>query len=258
MVTLFVGSEERAFHIHKKLVCDKVPAFAAMFNGGFKEAEEGKAKLPEDSPVAFELFVEWLYRGYLSPMHIDATMDRAFIRVLTRSTVTKWTNVFCFAEKYWIEALMDHSLTLIKSAHKEQKMYYGCAAMGDSYEKTREGSRLRRYILRTLCYIMLEKNDSEAWPTTDIQNLLQGSPDLADDFIEAIRGQRKAQTMKPHQFPHCDYHQHKSDEVCPYLTQSIEVMVDSDAHRSKKRKIGQATAAPATGSSSKPEVIEIL
>lgn len=250
MVILFVGEEEKKFHIHKKLLCDKVPAFEAMFRGGFKEAEEGIAYLPEDKPVAVELLVEWLYRGYLSALSTDDNMDRQAVRSLTRSTVKKWTEVFCFAEKYCIDTLMDHSLTLIKSTHKKQRMYYSCVMMAYGYDSTHEGSRLRLYILRTICYITLEKDNSEAWPTDDIENLFRETPDLSDDFVAAIRGRRREPSLKPHEFPQCDYHQHDPATICPYLTKSIEVMVsDSDAHRSKKRKIAEG---------SKSDVIEVI
>jgi len=96
----------------------------------------------------------------------------------------------------------------------------------------------------------LEKDNSEAWPTDDIENLFRETPDLSDDFVSAIRGQRREPSLKPHEFPPCDYHQHDSTTICPYLTKSIEVMVtDLDAHRSKKRKIAE---------SSKSEVIEVI
>jgi len=123
-------------------------------------------------------------------------------------------------------------------------MYFNCSAMAEGYNSTREGSRLRLYILRSLCYITLEKDNSEAWPTADIQNLLKDTPDLSDDLLAAIRGHRRGSSQKPHEFPMCDYHQHDSKTSCPYLTRSIEVMVtDPGVHQSKKRKINGTSEA---------------
>lgn len=84
----------------------------------------------------------------------------------------------------------------------------------------------------------MEKDNSDAWPTSDIQRLLKETPDISDDLVAAIRGRRRGNSQKPHEFPMCDYHQHDSKTTCPYLTRSIEVMVaDEGVHQSKKRKI---------------------
>lgn len=239
MVSLYVGAEKRKFHVHKKLLCSKIPAFQAMFCGSFKEAEEGIAYLPEDSPVAIELLVEWLYRGFLTPVVIEEGADRASTRGAARDAATRWTQLFSLAEKYCIETCMDQSLELIKNTHKKYHMYYNCQAMANGYNNTHEGSRLRLYILRSLCYITLEKDTSDAWPTADIQQLLRETPDLSDDLIKEIRGRRrKGSCLKPHEFPACDYHQHNLITPCPYSTRNIEVMVaDPNGHQSKKRKI---------------------
>lgn len=124
MVTLYVGEEGKTskFLIHKKLLCTKVPYFEAMFGGSFKEAEEGVGHLPEDSHVAIELLLEWLYRGFLSPMIPEEGADRLANRALARKAVGKWTEVFYLAEKYCIESLMDESLALIKTTHKKNHM----------------------------------------------------------------------------------------------------------------------------------------
>lgn len=41
--------------------------FKKMFEGGFAEAVDGKANLPEDDAAAFGLFLEWLYTGICFP-----------------------------------------------------------------------------------------------------------------------------------------------------------------------------------------------
>ncbi|TVY30925.1 hypothetical protein LHYA1_G000752 [Lachnellula hyalina] len=40
MVDILVGPEQKAFRVHKHLLCTKVPYFHKMFNGGFKEASD--------------------------------------------------------------------------------------------------------------------------------------------------------------------------------------------------------------------------
>ena len=43
MVDLFVGPEKKLFRVHKSFLCNKIPYFDKMFNGGFKEAIESQA-----------------------------------------------------------------------------------------------------------------------------------------------------------------------------------------------------------------------
>ncbi|PVH82574.1 hypothetical protein DL98DRAFT_586179 [Cadophora sp. DSE1049] len=91
VVTVDVGGNGKTFKVHKNLLCDKVPVFAAMFNGGFQEASTGLARLPEDDEKAFEYFLGWLYRGTLD------IVENCY----------QFFNLYGFAEKYNLEELMD-------------------------------------------------------------------------------------------------------------------------------------------------------
>lgn len=53
--------EEILFRVHKQIICGKIPYFDKMFNGGFQEAKERVAKLPEDDPASFDVLIEWVY-----------------------------------------------------------------------------------------------------------------------------------------------------------------------------------------------------
>ncbi|TGO60643.1 hypothetical protein BOTNAR_0142g00140 [Botryotinia narcissicola] len=60
LVDLIVGPEEALFRVHKSFLCNKIPYFNKMFNGGFIEAKENSAKFPEDGPQSFDILIEWL------------------------------------------------------------------------------------------------------------------------------------------------------------------------------------------------------
>ncbi|ERF77050.1 hypothetical protein EPUS_07956 [Endocarpon pusillum Z07020] len=62
-VKVFVGHEEKAFIIHKLLVCQASPYFKAALNGSFEESVDGKLYLYEQEPELFNCFVEWVYSG---------------------------------------------------------------------------------------------------------------------------------------------------------------------------------------------------
>jgi len=59
MIDIYVGKDkkQRLFRVHQKLLCDNVPYFRGMVEGGFKEAIEGKTTLEEDNPDSFDLLL---------------------------------------------------------------------------------------------------------------------------------------------------------------------------------------------------------
>lgn len=61
-----MGPDEKQFDVHKELLCSVSDFFAAALDGGFKEAEAGAVKLPEQDPDTFQYFIHWLYAGKLT------------------------------------------------------------------------------------------------------------------------------------------------------------------------------------------------
>jgi hypothetical protein len=61
-VVIYVGPERKRYLIHKDLLTKQSEFFDRALNGKFKEAEENSIYLVEESPVAFDLLVGWLYQ----------------------------------------------------------------------------------------------------------------------------------------------------------------------------------------------------
>lgn len=61
MVDILVGPDKKLFRVHKSFLCDRIPHFDIMFNGGWKESKEQIAEFPDDDPAAFDLLIEWVY-----------------------------------------------------------------------------------------------------------------------------------------------------------------------------------------------------
>lgn len=67
-VKLKVGpttEKEKVFTVHKKRLCEKIPYFNTMFNGGWKESTEQIASFPEDTFDSFDVLLEWVYSDQL-------------------------------------------------------------------------------------------------------------------------------------------------------------------------------------------------
>lgn len=63
IVVIYVGQERRPFQIHRELLCNASPFFAAAFDRelGFSESNSGSVAFPEIRPTDFEYLVQWLY-----------------------------------------------------------------------------------------------------------------------------------------------------------------------------------------------------
>ncbi|TGO36605.1 hypothetical protein BHYA_0120g00300 [Botrytis hyacinthi] len=138
-VTLYVGSEEKKYIVHKKILCDQSEFFNAGLNNGFKEATDGEMYLPEDDPATFADLIEYLYRGALP--YTD------------KITTRPMQELYCLAEKICMPLLMDKLIDAIMKAHAE-KNYVGfdAARIQSIYENTHSASKLRLYASAALAF----------------------------------------------------------------------------------------------------------
>ncbi|KAF2431833.1 hypothetical protein EJ08DRAFT_165970 [Tothia fuscella] len=67
IVTVEIGPDREAFHVHKDLLTACSPYFKAAFEGGFKEAAEKSIHIDEVTPDIFKEFLDWLYSRRLRP-----------------------------------------------------------------------------------------------------------------------------------------------------------------------------------------------
>ena len=57
------GDTQKEFAVHKRLICGLSTFFNKTFNGAFKESAEQRVELPDENPMVFEAFYEFLYAG---------------------------------------------------------------------------------------------------------------------------------------------------------------------------------------------------
>ncbi|KAL0262984.1 hypothetical protein SLS55_001959 [Diplodia seriata] len=80
VVTLKVGPDEKAFLIHKSILCAQSPYFrAALAEGRWKEGQDNAIALDETDPAMFsQLVVNWLYTGEV-PDNIRDSVEAGYI-----------------------------------------------------------------------------------------------------------------------------------------------------------------------------------
>jgi hypothetical protein len=77
VVTITAGTATATtFKVHKKILCQKIPYFDKMFNGGWRETGTQSANRPDDNPMAFKLLLGWVYVGKIEvPTETQGLVD---------------------------------------------------------------------------------------------------------------------------------------------------------------------------------------
>lgn len=204
MVEIFVGPDKKLFRVYKKVLCDKIDYFDKMFNRSFKEANEGKVTLPEEKLKSFDLLLGWVYHGIIRPL--------TFACKGTRSRYS-WCPIkfYSLAEKLCLPNLQDWIMsTLIETDDTENTLEAGYHA-SLVYQVTHPNSPLRKYVSQGMAYLLLNKPDC---PTSAFFTSLENN-DLAQDFMDNLRGMSSKKFPDPRCLPKCDFHCHERGADCP-------------------------------------------
>lgn len=212
MVDLIVGPKEALFRVHKSFLCNKIPYFDKMFNGGFMEARENSAKFPEDDPQSFDILIEWVYSGCVR-----------FYDVGTKDTHENWDflRLYALAEKLGLTQLEDHALDLYRQSSEVKNATFDMTWATRTYEITPLGSALRRYAIQVMVWRFHTQENSEIDANDRFTETLETNHDLFIDFMLALRKhvnvvQPTDPTVIDSNIPatRCEYHGHRKDEEC--------------------------------------------
>jgi hypothetical protein len=73
-VTIYVGPYRQRFDVRKNLLCKAAKFFEGAFCTDFNRSMD----MPEDDPIAFSLFIEWLYHGALPNVQSQSYVDSLY------------------------------------------------------------------------------------------------------------------------------------------------------------------------------------
>lgn len=208
MVDILVGPNKKPYRVHKDLLCAKIPYFNAMFNGGFQEATKQAATLPEDNPEVFDLLLEWVYTGRLSP--VSSTND---------APVRDWRvllELYLLAEKIVLPKLMDCTMSTIVASYEQSRNLPSNDRIERVYQESPPQSLLRKFMVRALHYVITISNYRGPKATKGFGHLLSTNETLATDLVELMRGTRGKVTPDPRKIPICTFHVHPENEECEF------------------------------------------
>ena len=148
MANIFVGPEERHFHVHKKLLCERALCFNSRFTSGMKGRVEGAGDFPENPRVEFSYFLGWLYHGKLSRSEIT--------RVSQNEGGTTWPHValYCLASKFLMLVLADRCMGDYRNDFRNVSLKENVFPLPEQIKEAYENSMLRSPIRRFLAHIL--------------------------------------------------------------------------------------------------------
>jgi hypothetical protein len=207
MVDLYVGPQRDCFHVHKEVLCKKIPYFEMSFNGGFKEAT-----FPEDDTDSFDLLLGWVYRDSIRPLVVlrrEGPKEK-------ESSIQSWnsTKFYMLAAKLCLPDLQDQIVNIYIDYMDREKLVPSVRDMGITYSTMPAGSPFRKFAARSFHWALDPSStiDSTVWPTHALANLLRNQDDLAEDVLTLSRAGVKS--SDPRKLPRCEFHSHGKDEPC--------------------------------------------
>jgi BTB/POZ domain len=202
IITVYVGQERTAYKLHKDLLISKSPYFRASLSSCFPEGRTFEVHLAEDVPAAFDIFVQWLYSGSVSPIKNEGDVN-----VKTRA--------YIMADALLVSELKNDLMDRIRKFYIHNWM--GSKILTMLAEKDTFHGQLKRFALDQLAYDLLASGDLSPQPSfyspgggarSDIDAFLAGGSSTATETFWALRNCALEQYDNPATRKGCHYHKH--------------------------------------------------
>lgn len=207
MVDIIVGPEQKIFHLHRDLLCQRSVYFQACFEDHSEKAEANEHMLPGDSAESFGLFVVWLYGASL--MSIPSEED-----------LSVYLDLVILAEKLCLEYLRNEATDHILRFYRTSPPKVAAHTIRAFYENTSVGDPLRKLVFRFVSWMAVVHKTTVFGP--DETDLLKGGGELALHFTSMLAfycfnthgSHNHIKNMDPRRRSNCDFHKHNSTPVC--------------------------------------------
>ncbi len=217
MVDIYVGKDgaRKHFHIHKGILCSKIPYFDKMFNSGFQESLSSKAELPEDNAEAFDYLEAWIYSGSLTEFKWNVDKGSS-----GRGSNYPTFSFYILLDKLCLGHLLDEFVSSYIKADKEKNYFPACHQITLAYRLLPEDCKFLQYFLLSFRYILVEMPRSgpveDVWSTKNMTDTMESSSTLRADLLTAcLEAPRGRKTKDPRKLPPCTFHEHSNDDDCP-------------------------------------------
>lgn len=208
--------------MHKNVLCHKVPYFEKMFGGGFREAADMSATLPEDDANAFTTLLEWVYRGgfyVFSP-------DEPRLSDYNDNATLSLYKLYGLADKLCLPDLMDYIMTSLLFHWESNGIVPGRVGITAGFDGSPPGSPMRLLMAKFLhmyYMVMINTREESKYTTEQLSATIVHHPELAKLFVDVLVGDSWAFKWNDDRlviwtFSYCEFHVHAKDEeeTCPF------------------------------------------
>ncbi|PQE23545.1 BTB POZ domain-containing protein [Rutstroemia sp. NJR-2017a BVV2] len=221
-VELFVGPDKKISASTKVFFVTslKLPYFAKMFNGGFKEGQDLKASFPEDTPQSFDVLLGWIYFGKIR---------RISTKAAPKLEVWDAFDVYCLGDKLCIQEFMDSVIDIYINWLATSRIILRPEEISDGFEKIPRGSPFQRLLCHMLHFTVTAyrfANLFEIFPIQDVHKVLGSNEDLRLDLLNRMMLHPPGTIVEdPRKLEKCKFHQHGENE--PSMASSASTVVES-------------------------------
>ncbi|KAI9877969.1 MAG: hypothetical protein M1830_002337 [Pleopsidium flavum] len=201
-INVHVGVKRKHYCIHKKLLCSQSRYLEQLVNGSFGEADGTTLHLDDVHVEAFELFVEWMYRGATQPMHANG----------------KWFGsrghgeVYFLAGKWEMQALQNHAMDCLINWCRDHDGRADGEDIREIFKSTDRSSPMRRFVVCQSVHFLGTtecSDEEEKW-----RDLIDMGGDFGLAMIELIIDPSRRKAKNPTAQPNCNFHSHSSGKRC--------------------------------------------
>ena len=197
VVSLYIGDgpHQQVFTIHKNLLFGAGAIFEEMFSPKILKPGQ-KMVLKNEDPIAFKLFVEFLYSRNAPAVTSAMTPGKQAIRV------NHLCQLYAFLEKYQVKwEIRNKVMDRIQDGFAVLNMLPQPRMITSVYQHTPLTSPLRKFCAESMVYYL---HSPEYVADGVIAELMQ-QKEFADEFLEGIRQAKAAgqQNLDP-RVRHCD------------------------------------------------------
>jgi len=178
LVSIYVGPKRKQFSVHKKLIRSSAPFFDKAFQeNAFKEGAGGVLKLPEDHPVGFALYVQWIYRAAIPDGH-------------SQSYVQGLYNLWIFADKLCLPttALKDTVMDKIQDVSSTYNLEPKADLVRMVFDKTAKRPHLRLFCIDVIAFSLLLKTESRKTDHDHDTHIMKRVEETFEHELQAVYG----------------------------------------------------------------------
>ncbi|KAI9877669.1 MAG: hypothetical protein M1830_002338 [Pleopsidium flavum] len=210
IITVTVGAISKKYRLHKNLLCHHSTFFDAAFNGEFKEGKTGELRLPEDRVSAFDMFVNWLYRGSLPPSRVYGVLDGVYGG---DDSALDDLSLYAMAEKWFIPTLQDALCDQLRTR------YIGGACplpyfFENLYSETSPSCKLRQYFVKKFVVYASSAQKDPVRVNKTLEQNADFAIDVAKETFSNLILSGFGLFKNPENLPLCDFHAHPMDKPC--------------------------------------------